>query len=104
MTPIAGAMSGLIAYGLQKNVDNALGYRAWQWLFIIEGAITIFFALIIIALLPNLPDIVVEKGHFLFRHENERRIIAMRTRQSMFSPSLFQVTIWMVLDEEACRY
>ncbi len=84
MSPIAGAISGVIAYGLEHNLDNALGYYSWQWLFIIEGAITIFWGLIVVALLPGLPATVVDKGSFVFRHENERRIIAARIRDSKF--------------------
>lgn len=32
-----------------------MGLRAWRWLFIIEGAITIFVSFIAIFLLPNFP-------------------------------------------------
>jgi MFS family permease len=36
----AGAFGGVIAYGV-GNLDYAQGWRAWQWLFLIEGVITI---------------------------------------------------------------
>jgi MFS family permease len=78
MTPVAGAVSGLIAYGVQKHLDQSLGYAAWQWLFIIEGGTSIFFALFIIALLPALPDTVAERGSVIFKHEDERRLISAR--------------------------
>ncbi|KIW35543.1 uncharacterized protein PV07_02233 [Cladophialophora immunda] len=74
MSPIAGAFSGLISYGIERNLDGAKGYHAWQWLFIIEGVLTITFSLFIIALLPGLPDVVVKKGQFLFPHEGERQV------------------------------
>lgn len=80
MSPIAGAISGIIAYGVDKNLDGAKGYHSWQWLFIIEGVATIFFALLIIILLPQLPDTVAKKGHLMFRSEDERRIISQRLR------------------------
>jgi hypothetical protein len=82
MSPVAGAISGIIAYGLEKNLDNALGFHAWQWLFIIEGVATIVFALVVIVLLPGLPDSVADKGSFLFRHKNERRLLLQRTKAS----------------------
>ncbi len=80
MSPIAGATSGLIAYAVGKNLNGVQGFRSWQWLFIIEGVITIGFSLLIITFLPGLPDTVAAKGHFLFKHEGERRIISQRTR------------------------
>lgn len=81
MSPIAGAFAGLISYGVEKNLEGAHGYRAWQWLFIIEGSLTIAFSLLIIALLPGLPDIVVKSGHFMFHNETERSIISKRMRE-----------------------
>jgi MFS family permease len=36
-------------------LDGSLGYGAWQWLFIIEGVITVGVALAAIPILPNFP-------------------------------------------------
>lgn len=36
-------------------MDHTLGLRAWRWLFIIEGAITIAVAVASIFVLPNFP-------------------------------------------------
>ncbi|KAA8651413.1 putative MFS transporter [Aspergillus tanneri] len=52
---ISGAFSGLIAAGITGNMDHKLGLRAWRWLFIIEGAITIVIAAIALFVLPNFP-------------------------------------------------
>ncbi|KAI1419390.1 major facilitator superfamily domain-containing protein [Xylaria sp. FL1777] len=52
---ISGAFSGLIAAGVNANLDGARGYAAWQWLFIIEGVITVGVAIIAIPILPNFP-------------------------------------------------
>ncbi|KAJ1326714.1 MFS transporter ACS family allantoate permease [Microdochium nivale] len=52
---ISGAFSGLIAAGIRGNMDGALGYRAWHWLFIIEGVATIVIAFGAFFVLPNFP-------------------------------------------------
>ena len=82
MTPVAGAVSGLLAYGVGKNMDGTHETPAWKWLFIIEGSATIGFGLIVLLLLPGLPETVAEKGTFLFRHEDERQLILKRLRAS----------------------
>lgn len=52
---LSGAFSGLIAAGIKNGLDGARGLRAWRWLFIIEGVITIFFAFCSYFALPNFP-------------------------------------------------
>ncbi|KAL3421896.1 pantothenate transporter liz1 [Phlyctema vagabunda] len=52
---ISGAFSGLIAAGITGNMDGLHGLRAWRWLFIIEGSITVGLALASIFILPNFP-------------------------------------------------
>ena len=52
---ISGAFSGLITAGIKNGLDGARGLRAWRWMFIIEGVITIFFAFCAYFVLPNFP-------------------------------------------------
>ncbi|KAJ5361139.1 MFS general substrate transporter [Penicillium brevicompactum] len=52
---ISGAFSGLIAAGITNGLSGARGISAWRWLFIIEGAITVFVSLISIFIIPDLP-------------------------------------------------
>jgi len=52
---ISGAFSGLIAAGVRNNMDHLHGLRAWRWLFIIEGAITVGIAVVAFWVLPNFP-------------------------------------------------
>ena len=52
---ISGAFSGLITAGIKNGLDGARGLRAWRWLFIIEGVITIFIAFCAYFALPNFP-------------------------------------------------
>ena len=52
---ISGAFSGLIAAGIRGNMDGTKGLRAWRWLFIIEGVVTIGIACVAFFILPNFP-------------------------------------------------
>lgn len=52
---LSGAFSGLIAAGIQKGLDGNLGLESWRWLFIIEGVITVGFAIAAIFILPDYP-------------------------------------------------
>ena len=52
---ISGAFSGLITAGIKHGLDGARGIRAWRWMFIIEGVITIFIAFCAYFALPNFP-------------------------------------------------
>lgn len=52
---LSGAFSGLISAGITNGLDGAKGLRAWRWLFIIEGAITVIIAFAAFFILPNFP-------------------------------------------------
>lgn len=52
---ISGAFSGLIAAGITRNMDGLHGLRAWRWLFIIEGGVTIGIAFFGYFILPDFP-------------------------------------------------
>lgn len=52
---ISGAFSGLISAGVKQNMDGYRGLRAWKWLFIIEGIVTIGVAFGAYFVLPNFP-------------------------------------------------
>ncbi|RSH79686.1 uncharacterized protein EHS24_009338 [Apiotrichum porosum] len=51
---LATAFAGLIAAGIFE-LEGVKGYAGWQWLFIIQGAVTGVVALSCYALLPNTP-------------------------------------------------
>jgi MFS family permease len=55
----AQAFGGLIAAGILGDMEGKAGLRAWRWLFIIEGAITIFVAVIAVFILPDYPSTTV---------------------------------------------
>ncbi|OJD40717.1 fad-binding domain-containing protein [Diplodia corticola] len=52
---LATAFSGLIAAGITSRMDGKAGRPSWEWLFIIEGAMTTVIALLVIPLLPDYP-------------------------------------------------
>ncbi|KAH7383871.1 major facilitator superfamily domain-containing protein [Pyrenochaeta sp. MPI-SDFR-AT-0127] len=52
---LAGAFSGLLAYGIQQ-LDGRSGLAGWQWIFLIEGLIPIALSLIIWKILPDSPE------------------------------------------------
>jgi hypothetical protein len=52
---ISGAFSGLITAGITNGLTEARGLRAWRWMFIIEGAITVVIAVACFFVLPNFP-------------------------------------------------
>jgi len=45
--------NGLMSAGILSNLDGARGIEGWRWLFIIQGSLTIVFALISRFLLPD---------------------------------------------------
>lgn len=52
---LAQAFSGLIAAGVFNGLDGPMGLAGWQWLFILEGAMSAFFAVTAFFILPNYP-------------------------------------------------
>ncbi|KAJ9137120.1 MFS general substrate transporter [Pleurostoma richardsiae] len=54
-TLVGGAFGGLLAYAIAKLGGNE-GYAAWRWIFIIEGAITAFIALVSAFLIVDWPE------------------------------------------------
>jgi MFS family permease len=52
---LAGAFSGLLAYGIVK-LDGQAGLYGWQWLFLLEGLIPVALALVVWKILPNSPE------------------------------------------------
>ncbi|PSN75048.1 pantothenate transporter liz1 [Corynespora cassiicola Philippines] len=52
---VSGAFGGLITAGITSNMDYTKGLRAWRWVFIIEGVITVIIAIFAFWILPNFP-------------------------------------------------
>ncbi|ERT01661.1 hypothetical protein HMPREF1624_02913 [Sporothrix schenckii ATCC 58251] len=74
---ISGAFSGLIAAGIVAHMDYARNLRAWRWLFIIEGAITVVIAFAAFFILPNFPRTT------MWLTEEERQLAAWRLEEDI---------------------
>lgn len=53
---ISGAFGSLIAAGILEGLAGKRGLSAWQWLYIIEGSITVAIGLTIMFVLPDFPQ------------------------------------------------
>ncbi|KAG6890257.1 hypothetical protein C0992_002523 [Termitomyces sp. T32_za158] len=53
---ISNAFGSLIASGILDTMDGVLGFTAWRWLFFVEGALTVFVAIIAMFVLPDFPE------------------------------------------------
>jgi sugar phosphate permease len=52
---VAGAFSGLLAYAIAK-MNGVGGYAGWQWIFILEGLLTVIVAISAFFVLHDFPD------------------------------------------------
>ena len=53
---VSGAFGSLIAAGILNGLAGSRGLAAWQWLYIIEGSITVTIGILICFVLPDFPD------------------------------------------------
>ncbi|KAL5323518.1 hypothetical protein ACEPPN_008056 [Leptodophora sp. 'Broadleaf-Isolate-01'] len=67
---LSNCFGGLIAAGVLGGMEGVKGLRAWRWLFILEGSVTIAIALIAVLILPNYP----KKAKWLTDEEREYAI------------------------------
>ncbi|KAF8497830.1 MFS general substrate transporter [Russula emetica] len=66
VTSLAGAFSGLLAFGIE-NLNGKRGIAGWQWIFIVEGVFTSAFGLATIFFVPASPRNI----RFLTNEERE---------------------------------
>ncbi|EIW67967.1 hypothetical protein TREMEDRAFT_32780 [Tremella mesenterica DSM 1558] len=53
---ISSAFAGLISAGIISNLDGKQGIAGWQWIFIIEGTITVAVAIFVSFFIPDYPQ------------------------------------------------
>ncbi|GJC86441.1 putative transporter YIL166C [Colletotrichum liriopes] len=74
---IASGCSGLLAYGVLHMRDIA-GLRGWQWLFILEGTLTVLVGIAFLFLFPKSTSNPVSILGTRFFNEREARILTER--------------------------
>lgn len=70
---IAGAFSGLLAFAISK-MDGVAGLHGWQWIFILEGIVTVLVAISAYFLIHDFPDTAS------FLTEEERAYVIYRLK------------------------
>jgi Major Facilitator Superfamily len=78
---LAGAFNGLVAYGITKNYTHKPPFQPWQWLFLIEGLLSVGYGILVMIFLPPVP----EKLRYGFTKE-EKRLAVIRTQQANNTP------------------
>jgi len=71
---ISGAFGGIMAYGI-INLNGKAGHSGWQWIFIIEGAITVVVGLVSFFFMPDSPD------HARFLNQEEKSYIKAKLKE-----------------------
>lgn len=74
---VASASSGLIAYGI-LHLRGVAGLTGWQWLFIIEGMLTILVGVVFGLMMPNSPGSPKNILGYSFFTERETHILVNR--------------------------
>ncbi|RKU40272.1 hypothetical protein DL546_002380 [Coniochaeta pulveracea] len=70
---VAGAFSGLLAFGISK-MDGVGGYEGWRWIFILEGILTVIVAALAFFVLHDFPETAT------FLTEEERAFVVWRLK------------------------
>lgn len=52
---LSSGFGGLVGAGIEYGMDGANGLHSWQWLFIIEGSVTVVVSIAAIFILPDFP-------------------------------------------------
>lgn len=85
---LATGFTGLISAGVFAGMDGLRGFTGWQWLFIIEGALTAFVAILGFWLLPNTPD------DTYWLTEDERKLVQARRARDRMSDIFGETSAW----------
>ncbi|CDZ96600.1 mfs general substrate transporter [Phaffia rhodozyma] len=77
---ISNALGPLMAAGILSGMEGKLGHKGWVWLFFIEGALTVFVAVIAFFILPDFPH--NSRGFT----EEERALAQLRMKEDSGRP------------------
>lgn len=92
---LAQAFSGLIAAGVFSGMTGLAGIAGWKWLFILEAALSAFFALTAYFILPNYPH--SKNGSAMWSMTEDMRRVAMARIQADRVEQATDSTVWQGL-------
>jgi Major Facilitator Superfamily len=100
-TSLAGAFGGLIAAGI-NNINGRLGHESWSWIFIIEGAITMFFSFILYFWIPDFPENAkflspTERSFVIRRLEDDQGVQSGLERRITWTDALACFKDWKII-------
>lgn len=99
---LAGAFNGILGNTIQVNLDGKNGWRAWRWLFLIEGIVPIGWGFVVVALLPGTPESVrrifspAEKDILIRRSRSAHNTGESKIRPKAMLQVLADPTFWML--------
>ncbi|KAB5590086.1 transport protein [Ceratobasidium theobromae] len=94
-TTSSGAFSGILAYGIVK-MDGIAGLKGWQWIFCLEGLVTVVIGAMSFFYMHDLP----ENARFLTEKERSRLLERMKND----SPDLATHFDWKFVRQALCDY
>ncbi|OLN86261.1 putative transporter C1002.16c-like protein 6 [Colletotrichum chlorophyti] len=92
---LAQAFSGLIAAGVFSGMSGAGGVAGWKWLFVLEAALSAFFALTAFFILPNYPH--SKNGSAMWSMTEDMRRIAVARIEADRVEQPTDSTVWQGL-------
>jgi MFS family permease len=96
----SNAFGTLIASGILGGLDGKLGFKAWRWLFFVEGALTIVVAVSAIWILPDFPSTpsiwLLPDEQTLAKRRMEEEVVAKIEPEEKSSGLVEALTDWRV--------
>lgn len=92
---LAQAFSGLIAAGVFSGMSGLAGIAGWKWLFVLEAALSAFFALTAYFILPNYPH--SKSGSAMWSMTEDMRRIAVARIEADRVEVYNESTVWQGL-------
>ena len=86
------ATGGIVNYGL-TNLDNIGGLRSWQWMFLVQGLITVLFGIATYWWMVDFPENSQSSYRFLDKGETERVVARIQSDRGDVEAVSFQLSI-----------
>ncbi|KAI2604022.1 MFS general substrate transporter [Hypoxylon fragiforme] len=103
MSTLAGAFNGLIAYAITMNLDGANGWRAWKWIFLIEGIVPMAFSFVVLFCLPSSPSTLTwgfseaEKRHIMQRSARAHNTAEPKMDYKQIAKPMCDLHFWLFI-------